>query len=732
MRINEFRTLVKNAKGKENDFWCSCPNIGNHKNKDIHPSLHVSAGKDGRILLKCRKCSAEEIVSALGLQMSDLYPDKKYIDSKPYIKFLESRTGCRYHDKYDYHDKNGKYVFSKFRLVDASEKKNMQIGVLYEEGQQTRVKLRKPNTSGIFARNLDKEADKIFYCEGEKDCLSVSKMGYAACTFGSSADVNRNIKDFLQIFKDKQIFVMLDNDPEGLRVADKLFSNLQTVASEIKFYIPCRDKKGGDISDYLECHTKTQFEEILKTEEITLTEIKNLLEDKADLTVTDSVEVIPEEGNIEQVKSFLDYTEGKTPRILQTVKNWETVLANDTRFTGKIRYDTFSKQNFIFGSLPWENENNIRPWTGIDDSKAFSLIQAEYGLNKRKDFEDGIKNVGYDNKFNQVTDLIQSLVWDGKPRIETMFTDCLGAEDTEYNRAVCKLFIMGAISRIFQPGCKFDYCPILKGKQGIGKSTMLQELALNDDWYTDNIGSMDSDKTSQNLQSIWIAELGELTSLSLTKHSESVRAFITRRQDRFRVQYETRAENFPRQAVFCGTTNEDDFLSDTSGNRRFLIVDVGLEDPVINLFDESSIEYFRQIWAEAFHVYRNEEFSLVLEKKFIKEAEEKRAANMEDDGMQGIILSYLDEVAGDRVCSLEIWQSEKGLNEKGRPQRYQTRKINSVILGTGQWKKIDKVAHFGKYGNQRGFERIQNLTNTLTKEESYIDINPVTPWECDF
>lgn len=720
MRINEFRTLVKNAKGKENDFWCSCPNGSNHKNNDIHPSLHVSSGKDGRILLKCRKCSAEEIVSALGLQMADLYPDKGYIDNKPYIKFLESRTGCRYQDKYDFQDKNGKYVFSKFRLVDGSEKKNIQIGVLYTEGQQTRVKLGKPNKSGIFARNLDKASDTIIYCEGEKDCLSVSKMGYAACTFGSSADVNRNITDFLQIFKDKQVFVMLDNDPEGLRVADKLFSNLQTVASEIKFYIPCRDKKGGDISDYLEGHTKRQFEELLETQEITLTEIKNLLEDKADLTVTDSVEVVPE-SNVDRVKALLDYTYtigSKIPVIRQTVRNWETVLSEDNRFKNKIRYDEFSRQIFLFGSVPWEMKNNVRAWSTTDDSRVFSIIQTEYGLKSRPDFFDAIKNIAHENRFHQVRDLIKSFTWDKKSRIETVFIDCIGAKDTPYSRAVSRLFIMGGISRIFRPGIKFDYCVILQGPQGCGKSTLLQRLALNDDWFTDSLDSLDATKSAEIINGVWISELAELKSLSRTSNVDSVKAFISRTSDKYRIPYERRADIFPRQCVFAGTTNETDFLTDTSGNRRFLILPVGEEENTVDLFDESCIEYFQQVWAEALYIYQNEEFSLVLPKEFVKEAEEKQVNAMVDDGMTGLVLNYLDTVASDRVCALEIWESEDGLNEKGRPKRYQTRAINSAILSTGEWEAIGS-ARFGKYGKQRGFQRKKTSTN----KEKFVDIS---------
>lgn len=270
----------------------------------------------------------------------------------------------------------------------------------------------------------------------------------------------------------------------------------------------------------------------------------------------------------------------KSRKILQTVRNFEIIMENDGRFAGKIKFDEFAQQACLMGDVPWEIKNNYRAWSSHDDSALFSILQSDYGMKSRNDYFDALKNVSMRNKFHPVRNLLDSLKWDEHENIRRLLVEYLGVEDTEYAYQVMRLWMLGGVARVYQPGCKFDYTLILQGRQGIGKSTFLQLLAMNDDWFNDSLDSLDSDKAAQSLMGSWIIELAELKSLARTAGGvDSVKRFLTATQDKYRVPYERRADVFLRQCVFAGTTNKSDFLQDETGNRRFLIVQTGVNEP---------------------------------------------------------------------------------------------------------------------------------------------------------
>lgn len=220
-----------------------------------------------------------------------------------------------------------------------------------------------------------------------------------------------------------------------------------------------------------------------------------------DLNLRDS----PVEQLVGNVNKSLIYTydaDGKPKKIKQLIKNHEIVMENDSRIAGKIKYNEFSHQIFLFGSVPWENQNNCRVWSSHDDSALFSLIQCDYGLNSRQDFFDAMKNIAMRHRFHPIKDLLNSFQWDGKEHIKHLLPDYLGVEDTEYNYQVMRLWMLGAVARIYQPGIKFDYTMILQGVQGLGKSTLPRLMALDDTWFTDSLGNLDSEGAVQSLKGV--------------------------------------------------------------------------------------------------------------------------------------------------------------------------------------------------------------------------------------
>ena len=488
-------------------------------------------------------------------------------------------------------------------------------------------------------------------------------------------------------------------------------SDLKGIAKSAKVIVPVPDIPKADISDYFAAgHSNEDFEKLIQT---TITD--NESNPAPVMTVPKGTSL-----NTDDVRQMLMYKveydkdgNEKSRKLIQSVKNFEIALDNDSRFKGKIKFDEFSQQTYLMGNTPWEtSRNNYRAWSSFDDSALFSILQSDYGLNSRNDYFDALKNVAMRNRFHPVRDLLNSLKWDGREHIKGLLPDYLGAEDSEYTYQVWRLWMLGAVSRIFQPGCKFDYTVIFQGRQGLGKSTFLQLMALNDGWFNDSLDSLDSDKAAQSLMGSWIIELAELKSLARTAGGvDSVKRFLTAVQDKIRLPYERRADIFLRQSVFAGTTNKSDFLQDETGNRRFLIVQTGVHEPKKNLFDPEAMRDIKAAWAEAVHIYKTEKPKLLLPESCRKQAEELQAESMSDDGKIGIIQEYLSDKH--RTCAIEIWQ--KALGEQGRPAKWQASEISNIILGLPEWERIPNPTKFGEYGSQRGFQR--KTTNTLPEKD---------------
>lgn len=630
----------------------------------------------------------------------------KRVSKKQY--WLEKYSQARY-DLYNI--STGEQTHTKYRIVDRDGKKQFPQGH-YDENNVWIDGLNGIDTSlSVFCNGHIKQLQQaikqgtlICYAEGEKDTLTLWKYGYIAFTCGAVRTFKQAILPYL---KGANVIVFGDNDNPGRADANRIAGLINTVG-RARVIIPPEVPEKGDITDYMSNHSKEDLQKLI-AENTAVT----------DITVGDPV---PKGTplNLDDVRQMLMYKieydkdgNEKSRKLIQSVKNFEIALDNDSRFKGKIKFDEFSQQTYLMGSTPWEtSRNNYRAWSSFDDSALFAILQSDYGLNSRNDYFDALKNVATRNRFHPVRDLLDSLKWDGQEHIRGLLPDYLGAEDTEYTYQVLRLWMLGGVSRVFQPGCKFDYTVIFQGPQGLGKSTFLQLMALNDGWFNDSLDSLDSDKAAQSLMGSWIIELAELKSLARTAGGvDSVKRFLTAVQDKLRLPYERRADIFSRQCIFAGTTNKNDFLQDETGNRRFLIVQTGVHEPTKNLFDPEAMNDIKAAWAEAVHIYKTEKPKLLLPESCRKQAEELQAESMSDDGKIGIIQEYLSDKH--RTCAIEIWQ--KALGEQGRPAKWQASEISNIVLGLPEWVRLPNPAKFGEYGSQRGFQR--KTTNTLPDKD---------------
>lgn len=441
----------------------------------------------------------------------------------------------------------------------------------------------------------------------------------------------------------------------------------------------------------------------------------------------------PPDSNIAEVLQMLDYkieydNDGneKGSKLQQTVRNFEIIMDNDSRFSGKIKFDEFSRQEYLSGEIPWESEVCDRAWGSHDDAALYSIIQTDYGVKNRNDYFDAIKNVSMRNKFHPVRDILDSLEFDRKEHIRSLLPDYLGVEDTEYSYQVMRLWMLGAVARVYEPGCKFDYTMIFTGPQGLGKSTFLKMMALNDSWFNDSLDSLDSDKAAQSLMGSWIVELAELKSLARTAGGvESVKRFLTAVQDKYRVPYERRADIFLRQCVFAGTTNKSDFLQDETGNRRFLIIQTGVNKPTKSLFVPEAIEDMKAAWAQAVHIWKEERQELLLPDSCLDEARRLQDESMADDGKVGIITQFLENKQ--RTCVLEIWKA--ALERPDIPKKWESSEIMDIVLSIPGWQKMKNSTTFGEYGKQKGLQKVNQVstkcqpsaTNSLKNGENLED-----------
>lgn len=433
----------------------------------------------------------------------------------------------------------------------------------------------------------------------------------------------------------------------------------------------------------------------------------------------------------------------------KSTTNGEIIIQNDTDLKELFEFDTFEHATKIKRLPYWRSKSDTNfYWSDLDTTHVIAHIDKQYNIQFSRDTMDNvIEKEAYRYKVNPIKNMIESKSWDGIKRIETLFIDYLGAEDTHYNREVAKKWIMGAVARIYKPGIKFDTMPIVYGEQGGGKSTVASKMG--GDWYNQSINTFKGDEAYKKLQGSWICEIEELSAFQKST-IEEIKSFISAVIDIYRASFGKRAERHPRQSVFIGTTNNYEFLKDKTGNRRFLPVTVDKKKATKSPFDDLTPAVVQQMYAEA-KTYFDEnptDKALLLDKEADDIALKMQEEHAEKDTLIGEIEDFLErpipsdywyrpldektyvmhdaidhdliKLYGngeiielpnskpgayewrDKVCSMEIWKVM--MKRDDQPQPHHLRKIDEALRNTRYCGNKKKQTRYGEgIGKQYGF-----------------------------
>ncbi|WP_330114905.1 VapE domain-containing protein [Pseudomonas sp. JS3066] len=329
--------------------------------------------------------------------------------------------------------------------------------------------------------------------------------------------------------------------------------------------------------------------------------------------------------------------------------NVALILGNDKRWQGVIAEDTFSSKTVIRRTTPYGSRRG--EWSDLDDIQTAIWLAEQYNMRtKSLTVLEGVSVVARNNQFHPVRDYLNGLKWDGKHRLSSWTVQYLGAralaDDERYPGIAGLRWMVAAVARVMQPGVKADCVLIFEGLQGKGKSTALK--ILGGEWFMDSPFQLGDKEAFQQIRGKWIIELGELDAFNKAE-STKAKQFFSASVDTFRASYARRTVDVPRQCVFAGTTNQDEYLKDATGNRRYWPV-------FCEAVDVAGLTAARdQLWAEAVHLYnQGEPWWAQPDEAAMFEAEQD--CRFATDAWEPVIVRYLEtnldkQVTGDVLLS---------------------------------------------------------------------------------
>lgn len=344
-----------------------------------------------------------------------------------------------------------------------------------------------------------------------------------------------------------------------------------------------------------------------------------------------------------------------------------------------------------------DKTGKVKPVNDSMLSEIKAELEDKFNLYSDARFNDGWRVLCKqpDRQYHPIRERIEAIRWDEKDHITYILQNVLKCSESAYTKECARLLFAGGIRRLYEPGCKFDTVVVLQGAhQGEGKSTFLRWMALDDDWFG-VLKTFDPQKGAEALSNKWIVEIEELAALRKAE-IEVVKGFISQQSDNYRRPYERTTSDVKRKCIMAGTTNALQFLSDPTGNRRFLPIEVHSRAEVDLYPKEKEIRTeIEQCWAEAYHWYSENDgyMSPTPDTDLIERITlEQERATVNDPNLD-IIRSFLDGRSA--TCVLEIYYDAFGHSTLDHPTKAERNEIG-VLLQKAGWRRVPYYMQYTK------------------------------------
>jgi predicted P-loop ATPase len=417
---------------------------------------------------------------------------------------------------------------------------------------------------------------RIVVVEGESDANSLWAIGIPATTSPDGAaepgKAPKWRKHYSEMLRGADLIITGDNDDPGQAHIEATASMSLGIAASVRaldpkyWHVP---PNGKDVRDWLAAgHTREELDTLL---------------DHA----PDFVPSADQNSSSVDTSWLNDCIKNDTGKPLPN-------LANVMRGLRAEMPDVFAFDEMLHAEVFTKSGQKI---TDADVIRLQERFQSA-GLKRvgKDTMHDAITLHAQDNKFHPVRDYLENLQWDGKERLSWLFSHYFGTEDTDYARAIGRMFLISMVARIYRPGCKADHLPVIEGPQGALKSTACSILA-GAKWFSDALPDVSEKDACQHLRGKWLIEVSEMHAMNRAE-TTLLKAFITRQVERYRPSHGRLEVDEPRQCIFVGTTNKDAYLRDETGGRRFWPVKAGTIDAAALKRDRD------QLFAEAVAAYR--------------------------------------------------------------------------------------------------------------------------------
>lgn len=363
--------------------------------------------------------------------------------------------------------------------------------------------------------------------------------------------------------------------------------------------------------------------------------------------------------------------------------NLELVLRYDDAYRDKFGLNEFTNMIEKFGPLQHDIE---RGWgkEKYDPVRKTNKYERNYQLtehdlrmirldiNERYSMRfsddrviDALFKITNERQFHPIKQFIEEEEWDGIERNRYLLYDYFGVDQHPYYEELIELWLRGAVARIYFPGIKFSIMPIVHGKQGLGKSSFVEQLSGSFDGlnvFSDGLSTLDGSNKDDQLKTAgsWIIEVAEMDAFNSSK-AEAIKRFISTNKDSYRAPYGRLVEDHLRQAVFWGTTNDSEFLKDKTGNRRFPPILSNKDKQKKHPLDGSLSAIMHQVWAEAKYkmfevIEKNEKLVLAISDENRKYMERLQKQVMRTDMTEQLVEEFMEIEVPEEYYS---WGKEK-------------------------------------------------------------------------